>query len=93
MVMFLLIFLVLRCLRAASKAPDMFGSLICYGVATLFFFQMAVNIGVKSTGSAGYRSDVTVCQLWRVINPCISGCNRTGGKAFATRQEKRDEII
>lgn len=46
-VMFLLVFLVLRCLRTARKAPDMFGSLICYGVATLFFFQMAVNIGVN----------------------------------------------
>lgn len=43
----LLIFVVLRCLRAAQLAADMFGSLICYGFATLIFFQMAVNIGVN----------------------------------------------
>ncbi len=43
----LLIFVVLRCLRAARLAADMFGSLICYGFATLIFFQMAVNIGVN----------------------------------------------
>jgi rod shape determining protein RodA len=43
----LLIFVVLRCLRAARLAADTFGSLICYGFATLIFFQMAVNIGVN----------------------------------------------
>jgi rod shape determining protein RodA len=46
-VIFLLVFVIFRCLRAARLAPDLFGSLICYGVATLIFFQMAVNIGVN----------------------------------------------
>ncbi len=39
--------MVLRCLRAARLAPDFFGALICYGVATVLFFQMSVNIGVN----------------------------------------------
>lgn len=39
--------LVLRCLTIAKRASDMFGALICYGIAVLFFFQMAVNMGVN----------------------------------------------
>jgi rod shape determining protein RodA len=46
-VMALLIFVIMRCLRAARLASDRFGSLIAYGFATLFFFQTAVNIGVN----------------------------------------------
>lgn len=43
----LIIFVILRCLRAARKASDVFGALICYGFATLMFFQTAVNVGVN----------------------------------------------
>ncbi len=43
----LLVFVVIRCLRVAQKASDTFGSLIAYGIAILIFFQMAVNIGVN----------------------------------------------
>lgn len=43
----LLVFVVIRCLRIAQKASDTFGSLIAYGIAVLIFFQMAVNIGVN----------------------------------------------
>lgn len=43
----LLLFMVFRCLRAARVASDYFGALICYGIATLLSFQMAVNIGVN----------------------------------------------
>jgi rod shape determining protein RodA len=47
MVVSLLIFIIFRCLRAARLASDIFGSLIAYGIATLLFFQSAVNIGVN----------------------------------------------
>lgn len=43
----LIIFVVLRCLRAARMAADPFGALIAYGFAILIFFQTAVNIGVN----------------------------------------------
>ncbi len=43
----LLVFVILRCLRAARKAADLFGSLIAFGFAVLIFFQTAVNIGVN----------------------------------------------
>jgi rod shape determining protein RodA len=46
-VLLLIGFIVYRCLRAARLAHDPFGSLICYGVAILIFFQAAVNIGVN----------------------------------------------
>jgi len=36
-----------RCLRAAQKARDVSGAMIAYGVATLIFFQGAINIGVN----------------------------------------------
>lgn len=42
-----LLFVVLRCFRAARLAGDRFGSLIAYGFGVLLFFQMAVNIGVN----------------------------------------------
>ena len=42
-----LVFVVLRCFRAAALARDRFGALIAYGFAVLLFFQMAVNIGVN----------------------------------------------
>ncbi len=43
----LLIFVILRCLRAARIAADPFGALIAFGIATVLFFQTAVNIGVN----------------------------------------------
>jgi rod shape determining protein RodA len=45
--MALLLFIIIRCLRAARMARDTFGSLICYGVAILLFFQGAFNIGMN----------------------------------------------
>ena len=45
--MLLIIFVILRCLRAARIARDTFGALIAYGVATLIAFQAMVNIGVN----------------------------------------------
>ncbi|NJN79336.1 MAG: FtsW/RodA/SpoVE family cell cycle protein [Anaerolineales bacterium] len=40
-------FIVWRCIRAAQKARDVAGSMIAFGVATLIFFQGAINIGVN----------------------------------------------
>lgn len=36
-----------RCIRAAQKARDIAGSMLAIGVATLIFFQAAVNIGMN----------------------------------------------
>ncbi len=47
LVMFLILFVIYRCLRAARLARDTFGALIAYGVATLIAFQAVVNIGVN----------------------------------------------
>ncbi|MEN4098617.1 MAG: FtsW/RodA/SpoVE family cell cycle protein, partial [Anaerolineaceae bacterium] len=47
LVVVMIIFIILRCLRAARKASDLYGSLIAYGFAILLFFQSAVNIGVN----------------------------------------------
>lgn len=48
MVVLVLISIVLfRILRAARLAPDMAGSLICYGVATVIFFQTLVSVGMN----------------------------------------------
>jgi rod shape determining protein RodA len=46
-VMILLMFVVVRCLRAARMARDTFGALICYGVAILLLFQGSFNIGMN----------------------------------------------
>jgi rod shape determining protein RodA len=43
----LLVFVIIRCFRAARLASDMFGALIAYGFGFLIFFQTAVNIGVN----------------------------------------------
>ena len=43
----LIVFVIIRCVRIAQKSSDMFGALICFGFATLIFFQTAVNIGVN----------------------------------------------
>jgi rod shape determining protein RodA len=42
-----LMFVIVRCLRAARISRDLFGALICYGVAVLFLFQGAFNIGMN----------------------------------------------
>jgi rod shape determining protein RodA len=47
MIISLLVFVILRCFRAASLASDMFGALIAYGFGFLIFFQTAINIGVN----------------------------------------------
>jgi len=47
LVILVLIFVIMRCLRAARLAGDSFGALICYGVATMIAFQAIVNIGVN----------------------------------------------
>ncbi len=47
LVIALLVFIILRCLRAARLARDISGALIAYGVAVLIFFQGAVNIAVN----------------------------------------------
>ena len=39
--------IVWRCIRAAQKAQDVAGSMIAMGIATLIFFQAAVNIGMN----------------------------------------------
>lgn len=36
-----------RCIRAAQKARDIAGSVLAIGIATLIFFQAAVNIGMN----------------------------------------------
>jgi rod shape determining protein RodA len=46
-VMVLLLFIILRCLRAARLASDTFGALIAYGVATILAFQAMINIGMN----------------------------------------------
>jgi rod shape determining protein RodA len=40
-------FVIYRCLKIASMARDMFGALICYGVAIMLLFQGAFNIGMN----------------------------------------------
>ncbi|MGB9879595.1 MAG: FtsW/RodA/SpoVE family cell cycle protein, partial [Anaerolineae bacterium] len=45
--LFLLVILLWRILRAASLAQDAFGRLIACGVATMIFFQSFVNIAVN----------------------------------------------
>jgi rod shape determining protein RodA len=47
LILAILVFVIYRCLRAARMSADTFGSLICYGVATMISFQAIVNIGVN----------------------------------------------
>ncbi len=47
LVVLLLVLIIIRCLKVAQNAPDVFGSLIAYGFGTLIFFQTIVNIGVN----------------------------------------------
>jgi rod shape determining protein RodA len=43
----IILYIVIRCLRAARLARDVTGAMIGYGIAILIFFQGAVNIGVN----------------------------------------------
>ncbi len=43
----LLVFVIIRCFRAARLAGDSYGAFIAYGFGILLFFQTAVNIGVN----------------------------------------------
>ena len=47
LILLVLGFVIIRCLRAARLSADNFGALICYGVATMIAFQAIVNIGVN----------------------------------------------
>ncbi len=47
LIIFTLAMVVWRCIRAAQKARDVSGSMLALGVATLIFFQGAVNIGMN----------------------------------------------
>jgi len=47
LVILVLAFIIWRCLQAARYSRDVSGATIAYGVATLIFFQGAVNIGVN----------------------------------------------
>lgn len=46
-VLLLFFFLIFRILRVASIAQDLFGKLIATGVAAVFLFQVAVNVGMN----------------------------------------------
>jgi rod shape determining protein RodA len=46
-VIFIILFIIWRCLRASRLAKDVAGAMIGYGMAVLIFFQGAVNIGVN----------------------------------------------
>jgi len=47
LLMAILVFVIIRCIRAARLATDMYGAMIAYGFATLIAFQTMVNIGVN----------------------------------------------
>ena len=47
LLIFILLFVIYRCLKVARTARDTYGGLIAYGVATLLAFQGLVNIGVN----------------------------------------------
>ena len=46
-ILLVLFFVIMRCLRAARLARDTYGALIAYGVASMIAFQSIVNIGVN----------------------------------------------
>ena len=47
LVIVIIVLVIWRCFRTAQKARDVAGMCIACGVATLIFFQGAVNIGVN----------------------------------------------
>ena len=46
-VMVLMAFIIIRCVRIAQTASDLYGSLVAYGYSAMLFFQTAINIGVN----------------------------------------------
>jgi len=48
LVILLLMVIVFRCIWNAIYAPDLFGTLLCTGVATMIIFQSFVNMGVTT---------------------------------------------
>lgn len=48
MIIILLVVIAIECIRIGSKARDLAGSLICYGMAALIVFQAFVNICVAT---------------------------------------------
>ncbi len=48
LVIFVILIIILRCVQAANKSLDLFGCLICMGVAGMLAFQTFVNIGVAT---------------------------------------------
>ncbi|MBA4383738.1 MAG: hypothetical protein C0410_03305 [Anaerolinea sp.] len=43
----MLAFVIIRCIRVARNSTDRYGAMIAYGFSTLIFFQTVVNIGVN----------------------------------------------
>lgn len=48
MILLLFAILIYKCLRIAKKAPDYTGMLIAVGIASMFMFQVFVNVGVAT---------------------------------------------
>lgn len=47
LVLLVIIFVLMRILRAATLSPDPAGKLICTGIAAVFFFQTVVSVGMN----------------------------------------------
>ena len=47
-ILFLFAFVIYKCLSTAKKAPDRMGMLIATGIASMYAFQVLVNIGVAT---------------------------------------------
>lgn len=48
-ILLLFVFIIYKCLSTARKAPDRMGALIAVGIASMFAFQVFVNIGVVTS--------------------------------------------
>ncbi len=48
LVLFIMFLIISRCLKIGSNSVDFTGRLICTGVASMFFFQSFVNVGVNT---------------------------------------------
>ncbi|HRL13434.1 MAG TPA: rod shape-determining protein RodA [Aggregatilineales bacterium] len=46
-VLVMILFIIMRVLRAARLAADVYGSLICYGIAAIIFFQTFTAVGMN----------------------------------------------
>lgn len=49
LILLLFAFIIFRCLSTARKAPDRMGMLIASGIASMFAFQVFINIGVVTS--------------------------------------------